>query len=971
MSRSHETSTASKSLLLRIEAVCDQYERDLRARCDRELWHYANSFDGVEQARVLAELAAVRDEYRVVSESERDAKPPRHLPHSDRFEYERQLGLGSSGTVWKARDRELDRCVAIKLSHPTAVTAAERFARESRVVARLQHPNIVRIHEVIHHDGQYALVCEYIDGETLAERMRRERMPVDAVVSLLIRIADALAYAHTKGVVHRDIKPQNILVDRDGRPHLTDFGLASDTTSERERITATGDIIGTPAFMAPEQAIGESESADPRTDVYSLGAVMFFLLTGDVPFRGSVTNVVHQVAYAEVPSPRKWDDSIPRDLETLCLRCLDKQPQRRFQSVNEFREELQRFHAGQPVLSRPLSKRETVWRWCKRHPQVASLLSAVFVLLLVIATVSIGAASRFTRLHKHERQLRIAAQVAKDDAMGARRAAVAAEKEAVAQAVLAQQEARASRHAVGFLQDLVLSSDPINQLLCDSHVTEVGDTRAVSVRDVLLNAAKRIYAEPEVDPLVQALLMDTMANACRGVGLYDEANRLLQSAKRTRDGAGATIDLAQHHFFAGWLAQDLGRLIDADGSFRAALELLGSDAEQELLRANIRFQQAQVMHALQRLDEAEAMFAESLRLRQKHLAGKSKLVIAAQAGLQFCRLSGGESVDYGQLAATVSGDDSVSRIAVRYVEMQALRSVRHFDEASEIYGEVVADLTALVGNDHPIRILALGEYAGLLWEQGDFRKALVTAREAVDRGRRLAPGHEKLRHALGKLGFEYLRAERHADARACFEENLRNGNAAGFDFESRLGLLWACLTSGDLPTAYKQSQLLVENRFLNVAVQTAWVYYSHARVLQRMGKADESRRFDELAIQEARKIVQPPASGVWQGRLAVINNHNGDYETGERLMRNALAIVAAERCERHPRIADRQMALAITLRGAGKRDEANELARQALETRQQRLPAEDPRSAEALRFLGELPDERTKGRLMLASGQSL
>jgi eukaryotic-like serine/threonine-protein kinase len=298
------------------------------------------------------------------------------------YELLEEVGRGAMGVVYRARQAGLERPVALKLvlagGHATPEDLA-RFRAEAQAVARLQHPYIVQIHEVGEHEGLPFLALEFCPGGNLARKLDGTPLPPAEGARLIEQLARAVHAVHEQNVVHRDLKPANVLLGPDRTPKVTDFGLAKrlDATSQ----TASGAIMGTPSYMAPEQARGQSKQVGPATDVWALGAILYEVLTGRPPFRAAnVTDTLLQVMADDPVLPRLLQPKVPRDLETICLKCFQKDPSKRYASAEELAGRLGLFLEGQPIPDRPTGKVERFWRWCRRNPALAAAVTVAAAL---------------------------------------------------------------------------------------------------------------------------------------------------------------------------------------------------------------------------------------------------------------------------------------------------------------------------------------------------------------------------------------------------------------------------------------------------------------------------------------------------------------------------------------------------------------------------------------------------------------
>ena len=297
-------------------------------------------------------------------------------------------------------DEKLDRVVAIKVPRRGMLSKSQlsSFLREARAIAKLSHSGIVSVYEVGENSGTPFIVTEFIDGHDLKHQLQHSTLTIEAAVELSAAIGEAIGHAHQHGVVHRDLKPANVMMDRGGRPHVMDFGLAKRVTDADVKQTVDGQIMGTPAYMSPEQARGDSRHVDGRCDVYSLGVILFELLTGELPFRGRAAMLLRQVIEEEPPVPRTLNDAIPPDLQNICLKCLDKDPDRRYQSADDYVADLRAFLNHRPVSARPTTRLQRFNKWCHRNPVIASLTSLAFSFLLALFVVSLVFLVRERRL---------------------------------------------------------------------------------------------------------------------------------------------------------------------------------------------------------------------------------------------------------------------------------------------------------------------------------------------------------------------------------------------------------------------------------------------------------------------------------------------------------------------------------------------------------------------------------------------
>jgi WD40 repeat protein/tRNA A-37 threonylcarbamoyl transferase component Bud32 len=443
-------------LARRVDAVCNRFEAAWRAGKMPRLDDFLVGWDEPDRSVLHRELLDLDAYYRQRGATPELEPAEKEMPETAAgrvvgdYQLLEEIARGGMGVIYRARQVSLNRIVALKmvlagqLASPEAVV---RFRTEAENAAGLDHPHIVPIYEVGEHEGQHFFSMKLIEGGGLNQYLERYSREPRRAAALLATIAEAVHYAHQRGILHRDLKPANILLDERGQPHVTDFGLAKKTAGSTD-LTQSGALVGTPNYMAPEQALGESKRLTTAADVYSLGVILYELLTGRPPFRAAtVLETLQQVVTDEPVPPRQHNPRVPRDLETICLKCLQKEPARRYASALELAAELRRFQAGEPIEAKAVSPWERLVKWARRKPAAAAL-----AIVSVAAVLAAGAAATgfvFSARLQEER----------DEANRQRQKAETAEADAEAEKVKAQRAKTEAENAWALVDRLKYFAD--------------------------------------------------------------------------------------------------------------------------------------------------------------------------------------------------------------------------------------------------------------------------------------------------------------------------------------------------------------------------------------------------------------------------------------------------------------------------------------------------------------------------------
>jgi eukaryotic-like serine/threonine-protein kinase len=527
------------------------------------------------------------------------------------YEIHGELGRGGMGVVYRARQIVVDRPVALKVILGAAHAGPDQLARfraEATAAARLQHPNIVQIFEVGEHAGTPFFSLELVEGGSLADHLRGEPQPPRKAAEIVRSLATAVEHAHSRGIVHRDLKPANVLL-AGGVPKVTDFGLAKQVTGD-SKLTQSGAILGTPSYMAPEQAAGNGATVGPAADVYALGAILYECLTGRPPFRAAaVMDTVIQVVFDDPIPPSRLQPKLPRDLETICLKCLAKTPEQRYPSAAELAADLDRFLNGEPVRARPTAAVVKWWKWARRHPARAIVLFILAVPLPALLAVMIYLWA------------------------DARSAWTAAEQEKTA-AIEARDRADYERdRAEGYLRNALGAMEKVVDRVSDGPLSRLPD--AQEERTGVLNDAIAFYETLlRLDTTDPAIRFDTAMTYHRMSRLGTVTGRIEQSEQMGRSAVQLLTDLMSEHpdrpayrnelartrMFLGHARLLVGDYDGAIAEYRQATEVIDAVVREYPAEPAYRTTAAECQQSLgyyymtQRPTEGEQHFKEALRL---------------------------------------------------------------------------------------------------------------------------------------------------------------------------------------------------------------------------------------------------------------------------------------------------------------------------------------------------------------------
>jgi serine/threonine protein kinase len=745
-----------------------------------------------------------------------------------------EIGQGSMGVVYRAWQLSLKRDVALKLIRTEGMPSAaelRRFQHEVEAVASFDHPGIVTIYEIGNNQGRHFFSMKLIKGENLQQASQRLRGQYKTIGQILAKVAQAVQHAHDRGILHRDLKPSNILVDAEDNPHVTDFGLAKRIDLTNLDPSQTTAIVGTPAYMAPEQATAARGAITTATDIYGLGGVLYALLSGHSPHRGSsVLEILDAVREKTPVPPSKFDPSIPRDLEVICMKCLDKEPKKRYHSAEALADDLNLWLEGRPINARSVGWAAQVVMWCRRKPLLASLTAALLIFAIAGA---IG-------IVFHSEQLRH-------------------QRDELARANLrVELEAKTTQAINDFLtSDLLAWSSPF-----------VATRRDMPISDLLDRAASLASTRFAGEPKIEGAIHQTIGTSYLALGKLEKAEvELLQSQKiRQTLPEEDELDRLSTEYALACLRRAQGRYEAAKAhafkAYNGRRLRLGEKNEATLEAATLL---GALLKLTGHVEDSKAFLEQTAETAHETLGDDHPLTLRVLTSLAVIAHDQGQFDDAVRLLGHVTftsikhqGADHPESLLARSILGASLHGVGHYEKAEEILEAVLEPARNVLGLDHQVTLQIQGNLAAVRCKLGRYGEAARQLQETLEKLRQEPGDHLELFKTENNLAVNLLEQGKPAEA----EPLLR-------DLVQRM-----------------RTHLKEDNRELGDAISL------HAAALRELNKTAEAETLNTQAIAIFRKTLPPEHPRIIKAEAvqAALLLANGKFAEAEKLARELVKI---------------------------------------------------------------------------------
>ena len=713
-------------------------------------------------------------------------------PQIEGYDILAKLGEAGQGQVWRALQLSTGREVALKVPRIGSIISDRirmRFEREVELAARLKHPRIARLLDSGIHQGQYYYVMDLIEGTNLNQYVQNKNLSQTAILKLMVEICQAVQHAHQKGIIHRDLKPSNIIVTADEVPYLVDFGLAKEILHEDQApdVSLDGETLGTPAYMSPEQAAGHVEQVDTRTDVYSLGVILFHLLTGQLPhdLSGSRYDVLKRIAEGEKKRPRRINSRLDKDLEVLLLKTLDREPDRRYASAGGLAQDIENYLTGAPLIAGPPTTRYRLKKFIRRHTSlVAAVMSVLIVLIAGIIVSSIFA----LREHHQAQRLITLVDFLTVDVLGSARQIKGRDA-----TVIDLIDAATEKLDAGAFEDQPLTAESLIRFRLGNLIKDLGYPNKAIPH---LERVAEIYLEQGITPPTKGrlysgespdLIMNYLALAYLRSGEIRKAESIFQTIIENKEKRNA-IYTDLYPWVKSKVAEICRMQARYDQSERILLEMMDPQFRngqglppRHMVECMCGL--AETYRAQGRYDESEKMYLEAQDVMERHDVKAKDLHVSppsmclARLYLELGRYQKAEELCRGEIerfSRESPGQNRMGMIAVMNGLAVALTRKGDFDEAERLLAEVWKVRREIQGDNHPDTLTTINAFGVLRREQQRYDEAESLLRQALD-GRQLKLGddHAETLESKNDLAVLYREQGDYAKAEPLLLEALR------------------------------------------------------------------------------------------------------------------------------------------------------------------------------------------------------